>query len=607
MPNTALELAAVPGKASDEVAKDVSGKLGLRPRLLEKFAAWRRNRKSKVAIMEDVESRGRQNRSIGSGSDANAGVPTPTAQPEMVKMAVATKSASSGVIDGAAVVAAGLERKKEFHNLSEAAGNDGLSVIPPPKSDRDGEGAKGEPPLLGASAAVQTPAAASAASAALRETFAVPQSTPPEDTQMSARTMIAAGHSSVDIQSSFSTLPSDTDLDTVSPAGSVVEQEEATRRVTPGAADVQGMVMKRAFYSGISNTDAEATVGGTPSAKPKDIPAKNPFDVSGASSRIQSVTDVPSQELAMTSSSAVEASLLAPSADVCASPGARIVEFGNAPAPGVPSSLVNESMSSSAELTATATAAEVVATRMPVGEVSTSTLSDAALSSFTFSTEAATAVVVGSAAANLNAVSAVESVLDTTPAPDADASVAKTVSTSGVANGTTRDATVTPIPSLPAAARAPVEPSNTILTKETRVGTGDKGDREEDVSTDESEGDALDVIEMTADRPSTRQRENDPPAPATVASVANATAATATNGQSESNSELEPRGGWGVTNNPAADFLRRWMDVAVPEKRARLKEKQNAVCWERQWWVFHCSRCGSGRGVLGPDVYMRLW
>lgn len=37
--------------------------------------------------------------------------------------------------------------------------------------------------------------------------------------------------------------------------------------------------------------------------------------------------------------------------------------------------------------------------------------------------------------------------------------------------------------------------------------------------------------------------------------------------------------------NPAAEFLRDWVVKAVPQKKAELKRKESAVCWERQWCV----------------------
>lgn len=37
--------------------------------------------------------------------------------------------------------------------------------------------------------------------------------------------------------------------------------------------------------------------------------------------------------------------------------------------------------------------------------------------------------------------------------------------------------------------------------------------------------------------------------------------------------------------NPAAEFLKDWVDKAVPQKKAELKRRESAVCWERQWCV----------------------
>ncbi len=42
------------------------------------------------------------------------------------------------------------------------------------------------------------------------------------------------------------------------------------------------------------------------------------------------------------------------------------------------------------------------------------------------------------------------------------------------------------------------------------------------------------------------------------------------------------------TVNPAAEFLKDWMDKAVPQKKAELKQRESAVCWERQWCVSLC-------------------
>lgn len=45
-----------------------------------------------------------------------------------------------------------------------------------------------------------------------------------------------------------------------------------------------------------------------------------------------------------------------------------------------------------------------------------------------------------------------------------------------------------------------------------------------------------------------------------------------------------PSSAWNAMN-PAADFLKDWVDKAVPLKKAELKRKESAVCWERQWCV----------------------
>lgn len=46
---------------------------------------------------------------------------------------------------------------------------------------------------------------------------------------------------------------------------------------------------------------------------------------------------------------------------------------------------------------------------------------------------------------------------------------------------------------------------------------------------------------------------------------------------------------WGATN-PAAAFLKDWVEKAVPQKKAELKQMEDAVCWERQWCVL-CVAC----------------
>lgn len=45
-----------------------------------------------------------------------------------------------------------------------------------------------------------------------------------------------------------------------------------------------------------------------------------------------------------------------------------------------------------------------------------------------------------------------------------------------------------------------------------------------------------------------------------------------------------PNGAWNVMN-PAAEFLKDWVEKAVPQKKAELKRRESAVCWERQWCV----------------------
>ena len=45
-----------------------------------------------------------------------------------------------------------------------------------------------------------------------------------------------------------------------------------------------------------------------------------------------------------------------------------------------------------------------------------------------------------------------------------------------------------------------------------------------------------------------------------------------------------PGSAWNAMN-PAAEFLRDWVDKAVPQKRAELKRRESAVSWERQWCV----------------------
>lgn len=43
-----------------------------------------------------------------------------------------------------------------------------------------------------------------------------------------------------------------------------------------------------------------------------------------------------------------------------------------------------------------------------------------------------------------------------------------------------------------------------------------------------------------------------------------------------------PSSAWNAMN-PAAEFLKDWVDKAVPQKKAELKQREGAVCWERQW------------------------
>lgn len=40
-------------------------------------------------------------------------------------------------------------------------------------------------------------------------------------------------------------------------------------------------------------------------------------------------------------------------------------------------------------------------------------------------------------------------------------------------------------------------------------------------------------------------------------------------------------GAWGV--QPAVEFLKSWVEAAVPRKKEELKRREDAVCWERQW------------------------
>lgn len=45
-------------------------------------------------------------------------------------------------------------------------------------------------------------------------------------------------------------------------------------------------------------------------------------------------------------------------------------------------------------------------------------------------------------------------------------------------------------------------------------------------------------------------------------------------------------GGWGVMS-PATEFLKEWVNSAVPKKKFELRRKQEeVVCWEQQWYVF---------------------
>ncbi|CAN0328331.1 unnamed protein product, partial [Ectocarpus fasciculatus] len=41
-------------------------------------------------------------------------------------------------------------------------------------------------------------------------------------------------------------------------------------------------------------------------------------------------------------------------------------------------------------------------------------------------------------------------------------------------------------------------------------------------------------------------------------------------------------GAWGV--QPAVEFLKGWVEAAVPRKKGELKRREDAFCWERQWY-----------------------
>lgn len=58
---------------------------------------------------------------------------------------------------------------------------------------------------------------------------------------------------------------------------------------------------------------------------------------------------------------------------------------------------------------------------------------------------------------------------------------------------------------------------------------------------------------------------------------------------------------WGATN-PAAAFLKDWVEKAVPQKKAELKRMEDAVCWERQWCVL-CVGCSLLRLLCGLRKY----
>lgn len=45
-----------------------------------------------------------------------------------------------------------------------------------------------------------------------------------------------------------------------------------------------------------------------------------------------------------------------------------------------------------------------------------------------------------------------------------------------------------------------------------------------------------------------------------------------------------PSSAWDAMN-PAAEFLKDWVDKAVPQKKAELKRREGTICWERQWCV----------------------
>lgn len=67
--------------------------------------------------------------------------------------------------------------------------------------------------------------------------------------------------------------------------------------------------------------------------------------------------------------------------------------------------------------------------------------------------------------------------------------------------------------------------------------------------------------------------------------------------------DLEDSSGWGVMS-PAAEFLKEWVENALPRRKAQLKQKDEAFCWERQWCVVRCvlwRLCTGGRVPLCLD------
>ncbi|CBJ28402.1 hypothetical protein Esi_0104_0073 [Ectocarpus siliculosus] len=82
--------------------------------------------------------------------------------------------------------------------------------------------------------------------------------------------------------------------------------------------------------------------------------------------------------------------------------------------------------------------------------------------------------------------------------------------------------------------------------------------------------------------------EQQPPSKADTNPAAAAAAAGGGGGAGEAGQAADREGSngssgaWGV--QPAVEFLKGWVEAAVPRKKEELKRREDAVCWERQWY-----------------------